>query len=259
LDLQTNQAQIPGGEYIIKSSVVLFDNNGNQFYEQKLGNVSFIIALDDDLAVSELISPKSAQDKKYPYGAGLVPIEARFKNIGVNPVTSFTAYLTIRDASTGNIVFTDVKQWLPDPTYMYTGDVRTIRFAYFRPNNTGNYTLEITVTLNNARDLDLTNNIFPKPIAGTFYFNVSHEIEASTIEIMNPIPGSNVTVNKALFPAAKFRNEGVSDISDAPARCRITYTPTNTLVYNRTMLIQDIPSGRYNTAIGVFPDEFIPQ
>lgn len=251
LDLLTNQNQIPGGAYLVKAKLILPDAG----YEQELGEQTFIIALDNDLAVTHVQSPKSKADKKYPLSAGRIQIQAKVSNLGINSVSELYTIAEVFNVD-GDQVYRDSVYWRDINNPITTGNFITVDFDNFRPRETGDFKLKIATTLLSASDMEPRNNIFPRETQDDFYFNVAYEIEAEAIAVV--APQGSTYVGRPVKPFGKFRNNGVSDISDVPGTMIITQLSTGDVVYTSNITIQDIPSGRNNEVIVPFDNDFIP-
>jgi len=252
LDLQTNESQIVGGEYIVESEMRLPGFN----YVQQLPAKTFVIALDYDLAVTKLLSPRKKQDKKYPLSIR-IPISARITNIGLTTYNSFNAQALI--ILNNDTIYDQTVIWPTNPPQsLSTGDYVDIDFPSFRPVAVGDYQLVIkAIPTDPTRDDEWSNNILPRERDDDFYFNVAYEIEAEPIAIL--APSNSIYVGRPILPMARFRNNGVSDISDAPASIAIfrNVAPYDT-IFRDNVIVQDIPSGRYNTTDAFFSSNFIP-
>ncbi len=252
LDLQTNASQIVGGEYLVEAEMHLPGFN----YIQKLPARTFVIALDYDLAVTKLLSPRKKQDKKYPLSVR-IPVRARFTNIGLTTYNSFDARAYI--IFNGDTIYDHTVEWpINPPQSLATGDWVDIDFPTFRPREVGDYKLVITATPTDpTRDDEWNNNIFPRARDDDFYFTVAYEIEAEPIAILTP--SDSIYVGRPILPMVRFRNNGVSDISDAPATIKIfKNVPPYDTIFTDNTIVQDIPSGRYNTTDAFFTSNFIP-
>ncbi len=246
IDLLTNELSIPGGTYKIKAELQL----PSAEYVQELPDQTFIIALENDLAINRIISPKPKEEKKYPLSTGRIRVQCRVQNFGINDVYEFEANAIIY--KDGEEVYDEDVEW-SSANPLVTGDYVDISFPDYRPYETGDYDIVFSVSTVGVQDNDLTNNTWPKP-GEHFWFEVAHEIEAEAVEIINPV--GEVFVGRPVRPLAKFQNNGVSDISDIDAVMVITNSNGDE-VYRSPIIIQDIPQGRSNKVIADF-DDFIP-
>lgn len=263
LDLQTNADEIPGGTYLVEAEMVLLEDNGDILFTSKAPQETFIIALDDDLAIYALNSPKDKERKKYPFSTGIVPIQARFVNIGLSTIYQFSAVATVY--KNGVRVFTDSLTWVGDPNPLYTGDAVTLDFSHFNPDEVGDFTIKIEANLDYILDEDgdpietiddePANNVFPKSFEGDYVFHVAYEFEPGAAAIIQP--QGELFLKVPVFPVGKFINNGVSDMSDVPVRMKI-FDPYGATVYDDNILIDDIQSGRYNYKYQIFNEIFIP-
>lgn len=251
LDLQTNQNQIIGGEYVVEAEMILI-RNGQVFYSSKLPSHTFIIALDNDIALSQLLSPITREDKKYPLGSS-VPMQCRVMNVGINSVAEFET--TLRIYKNNTLIQTYTNTWRNTQTPLTTGQYANIVFPNYTPTDIGDFEVTVTTALRGATDQNLANNIFPRSNMPEFFFNVAHEVDGIALEILTPI--GQVPLNRPFIPVAKFGNNGVSDMSDIPATCIIT-DPAGNEVYRSDIIIEDISTGKFNTKIVDFRNNFIP-
>lgn len=254
LDLQTNQFSIPGGEYVVEAQMELPQFNYVQYVEPDDPPV-FIIALQNDLAITQVVSPRTKNVIKYPLSS-FVPVQVRYTNVGINPVTSFET--TIQISLDGVVKYEETATWPNNPPQsLTTGQSVILNFANFRPRDVGIYDFLVTTTLLNANDDDLKNNRVPRS-GSDFQLEVSYEIEAEALSIS--VPGDQVFIGRPVLPIARFKNNGVSDISDLPAWMYIIRLATGDTVYRDNIIIQDIPAGtRVNTTQVIFNSNFIPE
>jgi hypothetical protein len=250
LDLSTNSDQIIGGEYMVEAEMQLPTFN----YVQRLDPQVFVIALDYDLAITSLVSPKSKFDKRYPLSTQ-IPIQARVTNLGLTSYSEFTANAYMRDVN-GDTIYRSTINWPPTPQSLTTGNTVTMNFTNFRPRDVGDFRLTIEVIpVTPMMDDEWKNNYYPRAADAEFVFTTAHEIEAEALDIL--VPGDSVYVGRPIIPKARFRNNGVSDISDVPATLFIVKLSTNDTVYRDNIIVQDIPSGKYNTNDVLFSSNFI--
>lgn len=251
LDLSTNQGSIIGGQYIVESQMILPTFS----YIQVLDAQTFVIALDYDLAITALSSPKPKNDKRYPLSIQ-IPVQCTVTNLGLTGYSQFTAKAVI--TSGADTIYQDTKVWpTTPPATLNTGDAYQVNFANFRPRLVGDYKLALSVTPNSpVQDDEWANNVFPRD-PDEYYFTIAHEIEAEAIDVI--VPGDTVYVGRPVLPKGRFRNNGVSDISDIPASIYIVkMSPPYDTVYRDNIIIQDIPSGKYNTTDALYGSNFIP-
>jgi hypothetical protein len=251
LDL-TNTDVLPGGEYEVKAELALGENDPVLW-----GYDRFIVALDYDIAINTIISPKKAEDNLYPFNAYNVPVRCYVTNVGLNPTYGFQVCASIWDPS-GTLVYERCAVWEADPDPLTTGESKEIWLPNYRPFSVGNYRFTICVeNLNPERDDNEGNNCMPRSYDDDYYFQVAHTIEASAEAIIAP-QGNNF-LRKPVDPMARFKNNGISNISDVPSTCEIYYLDADPpqRVYRNEILITDIPEGRFNTAIATY-QTFIP-
>ena len=252
LDL-TDDEVLVGGEYEVISQVSIVGTEPEEYFHDR-----FIIALDYDLAINNVISPKKAADHTYPFEAYNVPIRFYVSNVGLNPSYEFAYTATVKDAN-GETLYNQTRIWEADPDPLRSGEsVRLTNLPNFVPSTIGDYTIEMCVeNLNPARDDAEANDCMPRSYDEDRVFHVMYNIEASAIEIINPT--TNIFLRKPIKPRARFQNNGISGISDAPSYCTIEYLEDGTPeeVYTSTFIIPDIPEGRMNKAVATY-EEFRP-
>ncbi len=251
LDLQTNQTQIPGGAYMIEAVIDVPDE---EITAALVPPRVIYLAFDNDLMVNRINAPRDKSRYKYPIASGAVPVEVKFTNIGINDVTSFDATARIWDPD-GNLIYENTYRWEANPNGLRTGENATISFPNFAPRGVGDFRFEVEADLLNAIDQADYNNIMPRS-GESYYFNVAHEIEAASIAVL--APAGDIYVGRPIRPQGKFLNVGVSDISDVPATMTIIELSSGDIVYYDEIIIQDIPSGRFNTATVFYSTNFIP-
>lgn len=249
LDLQTNQTQIPGGVYLIESSIDVPDENVTANYAQQI----LYLAFNNDLQVNRIIAPRDKNRTKYPISGGQIPVEAKFTNIGINPITEFEASARIYDPN-GNLVYEATDNWA-NASGIVTGESVTIEFPSYLPSTVGDFRVVVEADLLSAVDEALGNNILP--ISGeTYYFNVAHEIELEAVDVLSP--NGEIFVGRPIRTKGKFANHGVSDASEIPAKMTITQLSSGDIVYEDEIIIQDVPAGRFNISENWFGTNFIP-
>ncbi len=246
IDLETNELNIPGGTYKVKAEMQI----PSVGFTQELADQTFIIALENDLAINRIISPKPKDEKKYPLSTGRIRVQCRVQNYGINDVTEFDAVARIYKDD--EQVYEEDFEWSStDP--MSTGEYVDISFPDYRPFETGDFDIVFEVTMVGVLDRELSNNRWPKT-GDHYWFEVAHEIEAEALDIIDPT--GEVFVGRPVKPLASFQNNGVSDISDIDAEMVITNSDGD-VVYRSPIIIQDIPQGRSNKVIVDF-DDFVP-
>jgi hypothetical protein len=211
-------------------------------------NKVFTVAWDDDLSARQIVSPKSnVAPRFFKYLSGYtIPFTAKFQNTGLNDITEFDAYARIVDQD-GDTLYRDNYHYeTPNDPTLNSGDIAEIEFRTFRMAETGIYHAIVWCDLESAVDMEEYNNSIPRPNE-TYTFEVAHEIQAQALDILNPIEGDTIIANRPIIPEGLFKNVGVGDISDVPATMEVVRVSDQTQVYFDDIIVQDIPSGRYNT------------
>jgi hypothetical protein len=145
---------------------------------------------------------------------------------------------------------------------MKMDETKTLDFRSFRPNSVGEYRFEANAYL--LGDEELANNSYPWLGQHAYHFTVAPEIEAEALAIIAPNNkdefGANVDifVGRPVSPQARFGNNGITDISDAPVNLIIRSLPDMTILYNENAIIPDIPQGMSNNKSDYNFSEFIP-
>ncbi|MBI5324096.1 MAG: T9SS type A sorting domain-containing protein [Ignavibacteriae bacterium] len=223
----------------------------------------FSVIYDNDLAVSDIITPLRKIDQLYPIQE--IPIQVRIQNRGINDVIEFSIYVQIFDRNMNQIWTTTKGYLLVTPLhtleYKVLGDI-----GYFDPSayGAGDYYIKVTATLVGPTDQLLANNVLPRT-GDEWKFNCAYEVELEATTIIMPSnydfyapPNTrNIYVHKPYRPEGLVTNYGVSDVI-AGATMDI-YNSSNTLVYHDSVEISNAPSGRYNTTIVPFEIDWIPQ
>src|SRR5690606_209265 len=100
----------------------------------------------------------------------------------------------------------------------------------FKPVLVGMHSIQVRVDMRDVQtDRFLTNNLYPRDGDPLKFFEVAYMIEAQVLQSLHPTPGYE---NRPMRLGARFRNNGVSDISNTFARYRITFNGNE--VYNQT-------------------------
>ncbi|MDQ1266718.1 MAG: type sorting protein, partial [Bacteroidota bacterium] len=248
LDLQTNQYSIPGGQYMVESSMII-PSAGN--YTVGFPDQLFNIALLNDLAVHSIVSPKTKDKMKYALSQGRISISAKLINLGINDITQFYTIAEIRKSTTNALVYRDS---LGSADRLTIAQFFSADFALFQPDGVGDFKLKIYCNLLSAIDQARENDTIPL-WEDTYEFNVAYEFEAEASQILAPV--GSIYVGRPVKPVCRFLNNGVSELPEpCPGYCEI-YFGSDT-VYRSTVQIQDLPAGRLNWA-DIAYDDFVPQ
>ena len=216
---------------------------------------TFIVSWDNDLSASRIESPRSNASPafyKYPQN---VPIQVRgvFQNFGKNAITEFYAYAYVLNTN-DEIIYTFEKHWdanngdiILNPT-----EKATISFGTVRINNVGVYKVKLYCDLKSAVDQEEFNNYLPRQGDEDYTFQVSYDIQLQASEMLMPAQGQVVIGNRPVIPKGVFKNVGIYDASDVSGRLNIYKLPSRNLAYSSQLIVQDVPSGRYNTKVEQF-------
>jgi hypothetical protein len=259
LDLKTNESQISGGYYhlvdVITYNAKIYNND---YY--------FNIAGTWDLQIFAVVNPRPKLNYMYPI-TGSVPLRVKVVNRGINNIANYYAIAKIYN-SNNELIYQDSVYWeAGTPSeQMKLGDERDIDFASWNPSayGAGDYKFEAYVNL--AGDVETWNNYWPWKIISTqHFFRVAPEFEGEAVKIIEPVNvselGSNLLyyVGRPVAPRIRYRNNGISDISNASTNVVIKQLNTDTEVYNKQNIkVSSIAAGlSFNTTDMIY-DPFTP-
>lgn len=219
---------------------------------------TFTVSWDNDLAVSEIVSPKAnvaPSFMKYLRGT-TISVKGKFQNVGINPISEFEGWAYILGPLPSlDTVYRSYVHWDT------TGGALLLRrpgslemsFSTFRTNVTGVYRLFMHCNLLSDVDQDDFNDHIPRQGDPYYTFEVQHEIELQANKIIAPPQGAVLLGNRPVIPLGEFKNNGVGDASDVPVKLIVYKLPDLVNpVYQSNKIIQDVPSGKYNTASEYF-------
>ncbi len=259
LDLKTNKASISGGLYRVTNSIL----HNAKTYENEY---FFNIANDWDLEISRVLQPKSKELAMYP-STSLIPISLKYINRGLNEVNSF--YSVVRIYNSENIeVYKDSVYWEAETPAdrLSLAETKDLSFKAWNPlGKIGEYTFKAYAYI--AGDQELNNNYWPWKTSTTQHIvKVVPEIEAEALAVISPNnttpSGTNVDyfVGRPIQPQIRYRNNGITDISDAYTTVVIRHIGTGTEVYKKqNIVVPSINAGiSFNTTDHLY-DYFTPQ
>ncbi len=251
LDL-TNEALFPSGEYRIDSYLEYLDGTPYSDYATS----KFTIAFPSDLAITDILEPVRNPGSIYQFSGPGVPVKILVKNQGADPLTYVRAVYYIYDES-GNEIdkYEEVFEFPEDP--LLFNQQRELTFSQlYKPRNIGIFSIKVVVHMQNQfADKFLANNTFPREGDPKKLFEVAYQIDAQALTMLSPV--SPVYNNRPIRLAARFRNNGVSDISNTVARFIIRYNGVE--VYNQLAPLKDLPSGLVRETDLVWEVPFIPR
>ncbi len=210
----------------------------------------FTVAWNNDLQTRDIVSPKTNQEPylfKYLIG-NIIPVTGKFQNVGLNPVTSFDATARLYYPN-GDLFQEFSTRWDandPGNNPLQTGQEVEISFGTVRIQNAGTYTVEMCADLLNAVDQEAYNDCLPRPDQGDHTIEITYEIQLQSYDVMKPSSGEELIGSRPLRPRGIFRNVGIGDASEVPATMVVTNSAGDE-VYRSDLIVQDIPSGKYNT------------
>ena len=252
--LNLSDASINGGLYELIGTV---EDNGEI---ENYGHF-FYIANTYDLEISKVIDPKGLNEKKYPLTAR-VPVKFRLTNRGITDITNFILHAYIYDEN-DVLVFEDVNQWIAaSGQEISRGGTVDITMNQFRPTDIGNFRLEAYAEY--LGDEATFNNYYPWQGQPDHIFTIAPEIEASAVSVIVPNNKNDlgndvdIFVGRPIDPQARFQNNGITDISNAPTEIVIRHLPDMEVVYTDNAEAQDIPQGQINNQGDVIYDVFEP-
>lgn len=217
----------------------------------------FTVSWRNDMAASEIISPKNNGAPRYMkyLRNNLIAVSGVFQNVGLNQVSEFWAYAYIVN-SNGDTLQTLSRHWdannNPTDYVLNSTEKVQIDFGNIRLQNIGFYKAIFKVRLESAVDQDSYNDIIPRSDDNAYTFEIAYEIQLKADLMLRPAQGEVVIGNRPVIPRGQFKNLGVYDASDVPAKLNITKTSNGALVYQSNIIVQDIPAGKYNTKVAEF-------
>lgn len=236
-----------GGEY----QLVLGIKKPGAGQEYKIGRKNFTVSWEWDMAAQNVVNPLSSGPPRFHiYPRGLeIQLQGEVQNVGLRPVAKFDAYFRIYN-SKNELITERKREW--DTTNF--GDFLVlakqkvlIDFGVFKSTIPDEYTVKLEVVLRSASDMEPYNDNFRRLDAEEAYiFSIRDEIQAQAYAINVPASGSEIIAGRPFIPMVDLRNMGVGDITDAPTRLVITEEPSGIRVLEQNIIVQDIPSGRYN-------------
>ncbi len=196
----------------------------------------FWVRTDNDIAVDEILSPRSYDVVTYPIGGTQgINLSASVRNYGLVPIGSFTMYGIIYkvdyNPTTGEIsnkvpiydfprdskgILSPYRYTFPKDSLLQTNQAVTLdgqHLGTFIPPNEGYYAIEYYAAMGdtNVIDQDLTNNVYP--VAGSNYiFRANYNIEPILVSIVVPEQGGTFTLGRTIVPSVAVKNTGVMDV-----------------------------------------------
>jgi hypothetical protein len=254
LALATNNAL--GGTYRVQAS---FYNQTAGYRQEPIWEKEFVIAYDNDIAAEAITMPipyRPPSYTRYPQGIN-TPVEGVFKNVGLNPVTSFRAIAEIRRVSDNSVVYRDTVVW-SDNVGLQTGQTATIRFKPFNTMEVGNYKVRMCATLLNAQDQQSYNDCVPRAGDPDWVFQIQYDIELEAVGIAYPDANAVIYGGRPWKPVAVFANNGLTDMTNVPVQLIITRLSDGQVVVSQSAYVPDIPSTYPNQAPHTFDPVTLP-
>ncbi len=253
LDLQSNSGSISTGTYRVANDLI---HNVKHY----LNEYTFNIANDWDIEINRVLYPKTINETSYP-GTALIPLKLRLTNRGLNEIASF--WTVVRIFNSGDVeVYKDSIKWeaeTPDKR-LKLGDILDLDFKVWNPlGNYGEYSVEAYTYL--AGDQEIMNNYWPWAINSTKHvFAVLPETDGAAIGLINPSNenGNEIFVGRPTKPRGRFKNVGISDISDATGILSILRVEDDKEVFNKSSKIASIAAGGLMNETDAEFDYFTP-
>ncbi len=218
----------------------------------------FTVSWDNDLAVSGVVSPRTDKEPQFfKYLRGqTIKVSAIYQNVGLKRITEFDALAVILN-SDGDTVYTSEVHYdttNPAQATLLKGEKTELEFNNFRTSNVGIYELWLHASLLSAIDEDDYNDHLARQGELAYTFEIAHEIQLMANQVFNPEEGETLIGSRPIIPTAEFKNVGIGDASDVPAKMVVRKLPDMNTVYESDIIVEDVPSGKYNTKT-VFFDE----
>ncbi len=240
-----------GGEYLVAIQISGAGCPGASY-------ASFTVSWPNDLSSNQIQSPRSNAAPsfyKYPQNS-TIQVTGVFQNVGVNDITEFMAYAYIVNSS-GDTIYTFQRHWdannNPEDYTLNATDKATINFGTMRIDQVGIYKVYLYCDLLSAVDQEAFNDYLPRTGDPNYTFEIAYDIQLQAHKMLNPKQDQIVIGNRPVIPSGMFRNVGIYDASDVPAKLNIYKLPSMDLAYSSQLTVEDVPSGRYNTKTEYFP------
>lgn len=233
-----------GGEYHLQLTI--------HFPGRNPANVTmnFFAAYENDLAVVQTLSPRTNVEPRFFKYPANIPIEmtALVQAVGVNNVVKFRATAEIYQAWNNQRIARYTVDYDTAGTsrpVLTTGDAYQVDFPNFTTSTVGEYYVVYSVELLNAPDGYSYNDRYAREDEDEFTFEVQHEIQPAIDGIIVPNAGQTFYAGRPFQPELELINFGVQDVSDTEATLVIR-DENSVVLYEETVNVNDIPSGRYN-------------
>lgn len=233
-----------GGEYKVGVSVSGSGCPGSSYS-------TFTVSWPRDMAANSIVSPyNNSAPRFHKYlRNNIISVSGIFQNVGTNNVSAFWAYAYVLNAA-GDTVFRFAKHYdannNPGDVVLTPTRKTQIDFGTMRINSVGTFRMVMKVDYSPA-DMEAYNDIIPRPDDPDYIFEVAYEIELTSNKMLRPAQGEVVIGNRPVIPIGEFKNVGVYDASDVPAKLTIRKLPDRTVAYTSNVTVQDVPAGKYNT------------
>ncbi len=247
-----------GGEY----QVVLGLKKPAQA-DYKIVKKNFTVSWEWDIAARTISMPlgnKEPRYYKYPRNLSM-ELKAEVQNTGLRGIAKFDAYYRIYN-SKGELVLDGerVIHWDTANFGQYVVNAKQIvqlDFGTFKTNEPDEYKAVLTVDLKSSKDLEPYNDQYRRVGDEAFTFEVRDEIQAVANAILYPESSTNIIAGRPFIPSVEIKNQGVGDITNCPTTITVTEEPSGKVVFTQIILVQDIPSGRYNLKTVYFDPKVI--
>jgi len=230
--------------------------------EYKTIKKNFTVSWEWDLAARSITMPLSNKEPRfYKYPRNLsMDLRAEVQNTGLRSIAKFDAYYRVYNNKTNELMFERVINWDTANAGQFlvkAKQVVQLDFGTYKSSVPGEYKGVLVVVLRSANDMESYNDQYRRADEPAFTFEVSDEIQAHAYAIKYPQATSEIIAGRPFFPSVEIKNEGVGDISNCPTTITVTEDPSGTVVFTQTILVQDIPAGRYNLKTVYFDPKII--
>jgi len=239
------------GEYRVDAYLEYLDGTPYSHYATS----RFTVAFPADLAILDIQEPIYNPGSIYQFSGPGVPIKFLVKNQGADQVTHVIAKAKVYKEN-GTFEGELNREFDLTDSPMLFNETRELPFPdLFKTSSVGIFYVEVEVSLRNLlADKLVINNKFPREGDPKKFFEVAYQVEAQALGLSSAGPYYN---NRPVRLSARFRNNGVSDISNTFARMQIFYQ--GNLVYNEMQALKDLPAGLVREVDLVWTIPFIPR
>ncbi len=243
---------VQSGEYRVDAYLEYLDGTPYSVYATS----RFTVAFPADLAIINILEPIYNPGSIYQFSGAGIPVKILVKNQGAEPVDYVKATAKIYKED-GSLDGTMVEEFDLSDSPILFNETRELTFSnLYKSSTVGMFNISAEVNLRNLMaDKYMANNIYPRTGDPKKNFEVAYQVEAQVLSMLSP--ANQVYNNRPIRVAARFRNNGVSDISNSIARFEIFYEGNK--VYDETTALKDLPAGVVRESDLIWTVPFIPQ